>query len=133
MSTNVQLATVGQVMRQPTTIEPDAHLAAAAYVIEHHNAPALVVVTQDTYEPVAMITGAEIIRAVAHGRSLENTRVNQVVTAKLVTVQADATADDAVQLMLSLNLLHLPVVEDHRLVGMVDLRDLCRVSFPTPE
>lgn len=132
MSTNVQVATVGQAMRQPTTIESDAHLAAAAYVIEHRNAPALVVVG-DTYEPVAMITSAEITRAVAHGRSLENTRVNQIVTAELVTVPADATAEDAAQLMLSLNVHNLPVVEDHRLVGMVDLRDLYRVSLPAPE
>lgn len=132
MSTNVQVATVGQVMRQPTRIESDAHLAAAAYVIEHRHAPALVVVG-DTYEPVAVITSAEITRPVAHGRSLENTRVNQVVTAELVTVPADATAEDAAQLMLSLNVHNLPVVEDHRLVGMVDLRNLCRMSLPTPE
>ncbi len=130
MSTHTPLATVGQVMRQPTTIEPDAHLAAAAYVIEHRHAPALVVVTNDTCEPVAMITSAEITRAVAHGRSLENTRVNQVATAKPVTVRADAIAEDATRLMLSRGVYHLPVVEDHRLVGMVDLPDLCRVSLP---
>jgi CBS domain-containing protein len=57
-------------MRRPTTIEPDAHLAAAAYVIEHSHDPALVVVTDETNEPVAMVTPAEITRAVAHGRSL---------------------------------------------------------------
>ena len=130
MSTHTQLATVGQVMRQPTTIEPHAHLAAAAYVIEHRRAPALVVVADDTCEPVAMITDAEITRAVAHGRSLENTRVSQVVAAKPVTVPAGATAEDAARLMLSQNVNHLPVVEDRRLVGIVDLRDLCRVVFP---
>jgi CBS domain-containing protein len=118
-------------MRQPTTIEPDAHLAAAAYVIEHRHDPALVVVTDDTHEPVAMITGAEITRAVAHGRSLENTRVSQVVTAELVTVRADVTAEDAARLMLSRRVHHLPVVEDRQLIGMVDLADLYRVSLPT--
>jgi CBS domain-containing protein len=134
MSTQAQLRTVGQVMRQPTTIEPDAHLAAAAYVIEHlrdrtPREPALVV-TDAAHRPVAMITDAEITRAVAHGRNLESTRVSQVVPARLVTVRADATAEDAARLMLSQGVHHLPVVEDHRLVGMVDLRDLYRVRFP---
>ena len=119
--------TVGQVMRPPTTIEPDAHLAAAAYLIEHSHDPALMVVTDDTHEPVAMVTAAEITRAVAHGRSLENTRISEVVTAKPVTVEADAVAEDATRLMLSHGVQHLPVVEGRRLVGMVELADLCRV------
>jgi CBS domain-containing protein len=122
--------TVGQVMRPPTTtIEPEAHLAAAAYLIKHFHDSALVVVTDDTHEPVAMITDAEITRAVAHGRSLENTRISQVVTAKPVTVQADVVAEDAARLMLSQGVQHLPVVEGRRLVGMVELADLCRVSL----
>jgi CBS domain-containing protein len=121
--------TVAQVMRPPTTIERDAHLAAAAYLIEHAHDPALVVVTDDTHEPVAMITDAEITRAVAHGRSLENTRVGNVVTAEPVTVQADVAAEDAARLMLSHGVRHLPVVEGRRLVGMVELADLCRASL----
>jgi CBS domain-containing protein len=116
-------------MRPPTTIEPDAHLAAAAYLIEHSHDPALVVVTDDTHEPVALITDAEITRAVAHGRSLENTRVAHVATAKPPTVQADVVAEDAARLMLSHGVRHLPVVEGRRLVGMVELADLCRVGF----
>jgi CBS domain-containing protein len=64
-----------------------------------------------------MITDAEITRAVAHGRSLENTRISQVVTAKPVTVQADVVAEDAARLMLSQGVKHLPVVEGRRLVG----------------
>jgi CBS domain-containing protein len=120
-------------MRPPTTIEPDAHLASAAYLIEHSHDPALVVVSDDAHEPVAMITDAEITRAVAHGRNLENTRVAHVVTEKPVTVQADVAAEDAARLMLSHGIRHLPVVEGRRLVGMVELADLCRVSFaPTP-
>lgn len=128
MSTQAETTTVRQVMRQPTTIEPEAHLAAAAYEIEHRNAPALVVVTDDTYEPVAVITSAEITRAVAFGRSLEDTRVSQIVPAKVVTVRVDASFQDAAELMLSQDMLHLPVVEDRRLVGMIDLRDLYRMS-----
>jgi CBS domain-containing protein len=121
--------TVGQIMRPPTTIEPEAHLAAAAYLIEHSHDSALVVMTDDTREPVAVITDAEITSAVARGRSLENTRISQVVTATLVTVQADVVAEDAARLMLSAGIRHLPVVEGRRLVGMVELADLYRVSL----
>lgn len=121
--------TVGDVMKPPTTIEPSAHLAAAAYLIEHSCDPALVVVSDDAHEPVAMITGSEITRAVSRGRSPESTRVGEVVATTLVTVQADVGVEDAIQLMLSQAIRHLPVVEGRRLVGMVELADLCRVAF----
>jgi CBS domain-containing protein len=130
---SAQTVTVGDVMRPPTTVEPDAHLAAAAYLIEHSGDPALVVVTDDAQEPVAMITDAEITRAVARGRGLENTRVSEVVGARLVTVQVGAVVEDAARLMLSEGVRHLPVVDGRRLVGMVELADLWRVAFtPAP-
>jgi CBS domain-containing protein len=58
------------------------------------------------------------------------TRVNQVLTAKLVTVRADVAVEDAARLMLSRGVGHLPVVDDGHLVGMVDLADLYRLSLP---
>lgn len=117
-------------MRPPTTtIEPEAHLAAAVYLMKHFHDSALVVVTEETHEPVAMITDAEITQAVADGLDLEDTRVHQVVPAKPVTVQVDVVTEDALQLMLSEGVRHLPVVDGRRLVGMVELADLCRVCL----
>ena len=122
--------TVRELMRPPTTtIEPEAHLAAAAYLMKHFHDSALVVVADNTHEPIAMITEAEIARAVADEKDLEDTRITQIVTAKPVTVQADVVAADAVRLMLSRGVRHLPVVEGRRLVGMVELADLVRVSL----
>lgn len=114
-------------MRPPaTTIEAGAHLAAAAYLIKHLHDSALVVTTDDTHEPVVMITDAELTQAIADRRDLESTRVTQVVKQKPLTVDTDVAAVDAAGLMLSTGVLHLPVVDGRRLVGMVDLADLCR-------
>ena len=120
------------VMRPPTTtIEPDAHLAAAAYLIKHNHDSALLVVTEDAHEPIGMITDADITKAVAHGRNLEETRIRQIVSGKPVTAEADVSIGEATRLMLSEGLQHLPVVEDRRLIGVVDLAELCRVCLAT--
>ena len=120
--------TVGQVMRPlTTTIEPRAHLAAAAYLIKHSHDSALVV-TDDSHEPVAMITVAEITRAVAAGQDLEDTRISHVTREKPLTVEADLDAADAARLMLSKGVRRLPVVDKRRLVGVVDFADLCRTG-----
>ena len=128
--------TVGQVMRPTpttttTTIEPGAHLAAAAYLIKHFRDDALVVMTADTHEPIGTITDADITRALADGRDLEDTRISQLVTARQVAVHADVGAEVAARLMLSQGIQSLPVVEGRRLIGVVELGDLRRVT-PTP-
>jgi len=117
--------TVRDVMRPPTTtVEPEAHLAAAAYLIKHFDDSALVVTTEDTHEPVAMITESEITQAVADGLKLEETRISDIVRTRSVTVDVDVLAVDAERLMLTERVRHLPVVDGKRLVGIVELSDL---------
>jgi signal-transduction protein with cAMP-binding, CBS, and nucleotidyltransferase domain len=125
---------VGQLLQPPaTTIEPTAHLAAAAYLLKHSRAGALVVTTDSTHEPIALVTDADISRAVADGLDPGETRVSQVFRTRPVTVQTDASAPDATRLMLSRRLEHLVVVEGRRFVGVVDLADLCKaVIEPGP-
>jgi CBS domain-containing protein len=123
--------TVGQVMRPTTTIEPGAHLAAAAYLIKHFHDAGLVVLDADTEEPLAAITDADLTRAMADSRDVENTRISQVVTETQLTVRADLGTDDAARLMLSVGVDCLPVVEGERIIGIVELADVSPAS-PTP-
>jgi CBS-domain-containing membrane protein len=62
------------------------------------------------------LAAADITKAVVHGRDLE---------------RADVAMGEAAHLMLSVGLRHLPVVEGRRLVGIVDLADVCRVCLAT--
>ncbi|MGY1706264.1 cyclic nucleotide-binding/CBS domain-containing protein [Geodermatophilus sp. SYSU D00697] len=120
------LPVVGELMRPPTTIEPAAHLAAVAYLLAHAHESALVVTADGTSEPLAVVTDAEITRAVADGRDLETTRVSQLLPRRPSTVSTGVDAAEAARLMLSTGVRHLPVVDGRRLVGTVDLADVCR-------
>jgi predicted transcriptional regulator len=119
--------TVRQVMTPPMiTIEAGAHLAAAAFLMRHAHKSSLVVVADNTREPIAMITEADLANAVARGQDTENTRIHEVVRTSLGAVRADAVIADAIRLMLPEGTWFLPVVEDRLLVGMVELADLVR-------
>src|SRR4051812_24462466 len=124
---------VHQLMRPATTtVERTAHLAAAAYLMKHRGDTALVVTTDDDDRtPIAVITDADISQAVADGRALECTRISDLHLPVPITVREDTSADDATRLMLSRRIHHLPVVHGGRLVGMVDLSDLCRPLLGT--
>ena len=120
--------TVEEVMRPPvTTVETDAHLAAAAYLMKRDRNTALVVTTDDEdRRPLAILTDTDISQAVADGRDLQETRIRQVTSGEPLTVEADTSVRDAAVLMMSHRVHHLPVMHDGRLVGLVDLTDVCR-------
>ena len=59
-------STVADIMRAPlTTIEHSAHVAAAAYVMKHAGASALMIRDGLTDQPIGIITEADIAHAVA--------------------------------------------------------------------
>jgi len=119
---------VRELMRPPVvSVERDAHLAAAAYLMKKAGDTALVVVEDEAdLRPVAVITDTDVAAAVADGKDPNEIRISDLPVRKPVTVRSEETAAAAASLMVSSRIRHLPVVDDGRLVGMVDIVDACR-------
>jgi CBS domain-containing protein len=121
------LATVGDIMRPPaTTAEPNDHVAAAAYLMKHAGATALVILDPRTGRPVGIITETDITHAVADGKNLNDVRIHELMTARPVVIDKTTTIPDAARTMTAGRFRHMPVVSDDSLVGMVDITDVCR-------
>jgi len=117
--------TVADVMRPAvTTVEPGAHLAGAAYLMKHSGDNALVVTANS--RPVAMVTDTDISQAVADGRNPEEVRISDLPRREPIVVTPDTDVLTATRTMLLHRIHHLPVVDGDRLVGIVDMTDLCR-------
>ena len=124
--------TVGMIMRPPlTTVELDSHLAGVAYQIKHAGETALVVVDDlNNNSPVAIVTDADIVNAVAEGKDLEQTRIRGLVRPGLTTIRPGDTVNAAVEIMLRSGIQHLPVVDEAGgIIGIVDLVDMCRAMI----
>jgi len=121
-------ATVAELMQPAvTTAEQDGHLAAAAYLMRHAGATALVVLdTEDDKRPVGVITEADIVRAVADGKDMNDVRIRDAMTRDPTAISATTSVRDAAESMVAGHFRHLPVVEDGALIGMVDVKDVCR-------
>jgi CBS domain-containing protein len=64
-------------------------------------------------------------RVVLEGRDPDDTRVGDVMTSPVVTIQRSLTADDALKLMDENHIRHLPVINiDGKLAGMLSVRSL---------
>ena len=120
-------ATVANVMRPPvTTVEQAAHVAAAAYLMKHAGATALMVLDAQTGQPIGIITQADIARAVADGKDVNSVRIDDLMTTRPTVISTTTSVRDAANVMTSGHFRHLPVVGDAGLVGIVDITDICR-------
>ncbi len=122
------LATAADVMRPAlTAVEPNDHAAAAAYLMRHAGATSLVVITdEETRKPIGLITEADIVRAVADGKNLNDVRILALMTGNPIVIQSTSSIREAARTMVACHFRHLPVVgEDGCLKGMVDILDIC--------
>src|SRR4051812_14675665 len=119
--------TVAGLMRSATTtVDPDAHVASAAWLMKRANDSALVVTTDDGRVPIAIITDADVSQAVADGRDLNDTRINQLHLRRPESVRPGTSMTEAAGRMLELRTSQLPVMDDGRLVGLIDMMAVCR-------
>ncbi len=121
-------ATAGDVMRPAhTAVEPNDHLAAAAYLMKRKGTTALVVVDdEEACRPVGVITEADIVRAMADGKDLNDVRIFAMMTSDPTVVSTTTSIRDAARAMVDGHFRHLPVVDGNdRLTGMVNVLDIC--------
>ncbi len=126
--------TVADVMRPPaTTLDQNDHAAAAAYLMKHAGATALVVLDgQETNRPIGIITEADIVHAVADGKDVNDVRIHDLMTAAPTVIRATTSIRDAARIMTNDRFRHLPVVDDAGLIGMVDIAAICGALLGPP-
>jgi len=74
-----------------------------------------------------MLTDRDIVvKVLAQGRDPSGTRAGELGEGKPVTIGADDSVDEAVQTMKDHKVRRLPVIDGHRLIGIVSQADLAR-------
>jgi CBS domain-containing protein len=104
---------------------PDDTLVQAARTMWEQQTGSLLVMDGD--ELLGIVTERDVLRAVAEGLSLDDTRVSEVMTKDVLTVHPGASLREALAIMTDKWIRHLPVVERGHVVGIVSQRDLAGV------
>jgi len=86
-----------------------------------------IVAVLDADRLVGLVSERDVVRRViAKGDDPATTQVDNIMTTKIVFGSPDEDFQDAVQLMDTANIRHLPVVENGALLSMISVRDLLR-------
>jgi CBS domain-containing protein len=112
----------------PCTIDADKDVAYAAKMMRDEDVGVAPIVEGD--QLVGMLTDRDIaIKVVALGKDPKKTKVSDVASKSLVTVDPQQDLDEALHLMAKNQVRRLPVVEeDGRVVGILAQRDVALVG-----
>ncbi len=111
------------IQREVLSVRPDATCVEAARIMRDERVGSVVVV--DNGQPLGIVTDRDlVIRSMASGGDPETVRIRDVMSTKPIFVSADRDLGYALDLMKSLAVRRIPVVDDSgQLVGLVSLDD----------
>lgn len=113
--------------QKPITVSPEESAAVAARLLSRHNIGALPVCNKSGALK-GMLTDRDIVlRCIAADEDPRNVKVSEIMTRRVIAVNAADTVEAASALMAREQIRRLPVQEQGRVVGMLSLGDLaCR-------
>ena len=124
---------IKEITKSVKTISPEDTVKEAASVMSRHNIGSLVVVNSKK-KVVGIVTERDIIEKVnAKDKLASRVRIDDIMTPKVITIDANALLDDAVYLMVKHRIKKLPVLEDNELIGIVTSTDIVANSSEVGE
>ena len=124
---------VGDILRKKpsriATVRMNETVGIAAQLMRVGNISALVVkdvVRTEGNTAAGMFTERDVVRAVAeHGAAGVNLKVSQLISVQeLISCRSTDTLEHVRHLMNKNHIRHLPVIDDHTLIGVISIRDI---------
>lgn len=110
------------------SISPNESATVAARLLSRYNIGALPVCSKEG-RLRGMITDRDIVlRCVASEDDPNSTKVSEIMTRRVISVDAEDTVQRATELMAKEQIRRLPVEQDGKVIGMVSLGDFAKVQ-----
>ncbi|MGD8402447.1 MAG: CBS domain-containing protein [Anaerolineales bacterium] len=107
------------------SIAPEATAYDALQLMAKKKAGALLVMKDDQVHGI--LSERDCARKVdLQGRTSRMTKVNEIMTSEVISVEVTEQLEDCMETMLEKNIRHLPVYEGEKLLGLISVRDVLR-------
>ncbi len=123
------MATVRDMIRKKDgdifMIAPDATVFEALKLMAQHNIGALLVMSNDMVDGI--ISERDCVRKVElDEKNVRDTNISDVMTSKVISINADEPLEECMALMLEKSIRHLPVYDGKKLLGFISVRDVLK-------
>jgi len=107
------------------SVSPTATVYDALVLMEKYNTGALMVVNGNKVEGI--LSERDCVRRVdLAGKNAKTTKVNEIMTTKVIYVEAGQELEECMALMIDKNIRHLPVFDGKELLGLISVRDVLK-------
>ena len=107
------------------SISPDSTVFEALSQMAKYNTGAMMVVRNGKVEGI--VSERDCVRKMdLEGRSAKTAKVNEIMTSKVIYVEASQQLEECMALMIDKNIRHLPVYDGNELLGLISVRDVLR-------
>ena len=105
------------------SVVPNATVREALVLMAQHNIGAVLVLEGQTL--AGIFSERDYARKVAlKGKSSNETKVSDVMTAKVITIDTKHSIDQCMQIMTDNHIRHLPIVDDLQVMGLISIGDV---------
>jgi CBS domain-containing protein len=126
------MATVKEILgpsnKEIISIDKEKTVADAVTQLVEHEVGALVVV--DDERPVGVFTERDVVKCWSRkgDRHFRDIKVSEVMSGNLIIVEADDDLCYVTTIMIKNRIRHLPVIENHKIVAMLSIRDVVKAQ-----
>jgi CBS domain-containing protein len=119
---------LGTIERHIFSIDKDKTVADAVSQLVEHEVGALVVV--EGGKPVGMFTERDVLKCWSRkgDRHFKDIKLSEVMSGNLIIAEADDDLCYVTTIMIKNRIRHLPVVDQHKIVAMLSIRDVVKAQ-----
>ena len=112
-------------IKELLTVDPKKPVIEALTIMAKNKIGALIVM--DGPKMVGVISERDYAREIIlEGKSSKNTKVEEIMTRKVLTLSADDKAEKGLEIMTKKRIRHMPVMDGKNILGMVSQGDLVK-------
>lgn len=106
-------------------LDENASIKKAAEIMAQLDTGAIIIMAEEKTKGI--LTERDIIkRIVAEGKNANKTKVKNIMSSPLITINPETSLKEAAHIMFEKKIKNLPVSHKNRLIGLVNLHDICR-------
>ena len=106
-------------------LAPSASVFEALELMARENVGAILVMEGDAV--AGILSERDCVRKLdLEGKTAKNTKVSEIMTSKVIYVEASQPLEECMALMIDKNVRHLPVFDNGKMLGLVSVRDVLK-------
>jgi CBS domain-containing protein len=108
-------------------VQPTATVINAAKLMKQRKIGNVIVVEKN--QAVGILTESDILKkVVAEGKNAKDVKVKDVMSTPIIVIEPYLTLDQAMNTMTKCNIRRLPVIENGKLIGIITIKDIFKLS-----